>query len=395
MKCFLSLCLIVKDEEKVLRRCLESVAGIVDEIIVVDTGSTDRTKEIAAEFTSQLYDYQWEKDFSKARNYAASMANGEWIMMLDADEYLDRNSFEAFKSKLKTNLSDKNILTVQIVNFIGEDGQGTSLNYHDRIYKNDGNISYYRSIHEMLKHKNSMERRAVVDLQIFHSGYMASVMAEKQKSKRNLELLKLKKDKEAVDFYFLGNEYASIDQYDKAIECYKKGYQRRKSNSFEWIPKLLVRLTDCLIAVNRIKEAMTIAVSGEEAYPHLVDFKFLKGKIYCVEDKYEEAIKVFEDILLRKDQLEADSTLDYLEYLPHRFLGELYELRLNYQKAVYHYSRTVAINPFDDQAWTRLIRIIAKNSSSDELKQFINQTVMNQKTMTAPRLLKILQEARV
>ena len=77
MKPFVSLCMIVKNEEMALSRCLESVYGIVDEIIIVDTGSSDNTKKIAKVFTENIYDYKWKDDFSDARNYAASFAKGE------------------------------------------------------------------------------------------------------------------------------------------------------------------------------------------------------------------------------------------------------------------------------------------------------------------------------
>src|SRR5690625_4581747 len=78
----LSVCMIVKNEEKVLERCLESIHGIADEIVIVDTGSTDKTKEIATKYTDKLYDFKWINDFSKARNYAASKAIGEWIFVI-------------------------------------------------------------------------------------------------------------------------------------------------------------------------------------------------------------------------------------------------------------------------------------------------------------------------
>src|SRR5690606_23268197 len=99
MKPFISLCMIVKNEEKVLRRCLESVDGLVDEIIIVDTGSTDKTKEIASKFTTQIFDYKWINNFADARNYAQSKAKGKWILFLDGDEYVDRGNFtETIKS---------------------------------------------------------------------------------------------------------------------------------------------------------------------------------------------------------------------------------------------------------------------------------------------------------
>ena len=96
----ISLCMIVKNEADILRRCLTSVADLMDEIIIVDTGSTDHTKEVAAEFTDKIYDYVWENDFAAARNFAFSKAEMEYIYSADADEVLDevnRNRYAELK----------------------------------------------------------------------------------------------------------------------------------------------------------------------------------------------------------------------------------------------------------------------------------------------------------
>lgn len=99
----ISLCMIVKNEEKILRRCLDSVADLVDEIIIVDTGSDDRTKSIAAEYTESVYDFEWIDDFSAARNFAFSKATKEYIYSADADEVLNEENRHRFR-QLKENL---------------------------------------------------------------------------------------------------------------------------------------------------------------------------------------------------------------------------------------------------------------------------------------------------
>ena len=99
----ISLCMIVKNEERILARCLDSVAELMDEIVIVDTGSTDRTKEIAARYTDKIYDFQWIHDFSAARNFAFSKASMEYIYSADADEVLSEENRERFRI-LKENL---------------------------------------------------------------------------------------------------------------------------------------------------------------------------------------------------------------------------------------------------------------------------------------------------
>ncbi|MEM5687393.1 glycosyltransferase family 2 protein [Bacillus cereus] len=93
MKPFISACLIVKNEEDMLRKCLESLQPVVDEIIIVDTGSTDSTKQISKEFTEKVFDYKWTNDFAEARNFAATKAESEWIIAIDADECVDPDNF--------------------------------------------------------------------------------------------------------------------------------------------------------------------------------------------------------------------------------------------------------------------------------------------------------------
>jgi glycosyltransferase involved in cell wall biosynthesis len=382
--------MIVKNEENVLRRCLDSIKGIADEIIIADTGSVDQTKDIALEYTDMVFDYTWEDDFSKARNFAASKASGEWIFVIDADEFVDRDSFIKFKEDLKNNPPDYNILAVQIVNFVGINGKDTSLNYHERLYKNDGLISYYRSIHELLKHKESKERRGFSDFQIYHSGYMKNIVNEKEKSNRNLTLLKKKKEKEPIDYYFLGNEYDQLGDLDKAIKYYQKGFQLKDDLNKDWVKKLLLRLVNTLHKANRNKEALEIIDSCEQIYPYLVDFKFYRGKIHFDEEDYENAKEVFEEILRKKNELKADSSNDFLEYLPYKLLGEIYESENELHLAVHNYSRALSINDADDYLWMRLINLLAKHSSLEELANFLNNNLLNKPNVTPLRVIKIL-----
>ena len=102
----LSLCMIVKNEEKTIGRCLAGVAEACDEIIIVDTGSTDKTKEIAGKYTDKIYDFAWNDDFSAARNFSFSKATGDFILWLDADDVLTFEELEKFIDFKKT-LSEK------------------------------------------------------------------------------------------------------------------------------------------------------------------------------------------------------------------------------------------------------------------------------------------------
>lgn len=148
----ISLCMIVKNEEKVLKRCLDSVADLADEIIIVDTGSTDRTKEIAARYTDKIFDFKWIDDFSAARNFAFSKATKEYIYSADADEVLSAENRERFLI-LKENL----IPEVEIVQmkYGNQLENGTVYNfdeeYRPKLFKRLREFVWIEPIHEQVR----------------------------------------------------------------------------------------------------------------------------------------------------------------------------------------------------------------------------------------------------
>jgi glycosyltransferase involved in cell wall biosynthesis len=150
--------MIVKNEEEVLARCLSSAKEIVDEIIIVDTGSTDKTKEIAAQFTDKIYDFKWVEDFSKARNFSFSKATSDYQMWLDADDIIDEEN----KTKL---LELKKNLTADIYMLKYNVGHGVSY-YRERILKREKNYQWLAPIHECISPVGNVIR---VDIAVTHS----------------------------------------------------------------------------------------------------------------------------------------------------------------------------------------------------------------------------------
>lgn len=112
----ISLCMIVKNEEKIIARCLDSVKDLMDEIIIIDTGSTDSTKEIAARYTDKIYDYEWTHDFAAARNFSFSKATMDYIYTADADEVIDPENFERFMQLKECLLPEIEIVQMKYVN---------------------------------------------------------------------------------------------------------------------------------------------------------------------------------------------------------------------------------------------------------------------------------------
>lgn len=391
MNTLLSVCMIVKNETRVIERCLQSIHGIADEIIIVDTGSEDDTKEIANKYTEQVYDFKWVDDFAKARNYAASKATGEWILVLDADEYVDRESFEKFKEGLAIKPPEYEINGIQIISFIGNNASQTALNRHVRFYKNNGLIEYYRPIHEVLKHQDDTKNKiGLINLTLYHTGYMKDTVQEKQKSNRNLSILLKQKDKQAIDYFYIGNEYNGLGELDKAIVNYQKAFIKRDNILVDWLKKLLVYLVDCLYREKRYKEALEVINDCEEMYPNYVDYKYYKGLIYYAQKERKRAKAVFEYIIKNKSHLVADHSNEFLELLPLTHLGFIYEKENQLHKAVESYSKAISLNESNDELWSRLLYLLGKNSTLEELATFINNKVVPSHGMNELRMLKIL-----
>ncbi|MFX3634758.1 MAG: glycosyltransferase [Candidatus Pristimantibacillus sp.] len=147
----ISLCMIVKNEELVLERCLNSVKGIVDEIIIVDTGSTDRTQEIAANYTNHIFQYDWIDDFSAARNYSFSQASQDYILWLDADDVLQEHDLHKFLA-LKQQLDDS-VDSVCMDYYVAFDplGQPTTVIKRNRLVKRSRQFQWHDPVHEHLE----------------------------------------------------------------------------------------------------------------------------------------------------------------------------------------------------------------------------------------------------
>ena len=146
----ISLCMIVKNEQKVLKRCLSSVKDLVDEIIIVDTGSTDNTKEIAKEFTDLIYDFEWTDDFSEARNFSFSKATKEYQLWLDASDFLEEIDRESFR-KLKTHLIEEiDVVTMNHCTEFDENGEPLNTFVRERLVKRDKKYVWHDPVREYI-----------------------------------------------------------------------------------------------------------------------------------------------------------------------------------------------------------------------------------------------------
>ncbi len=224
----LSQCMIVKNEEKNIKKALSWGKGIVYEQIVVDTGSADRTAEVAKEMGAKVFHFTWNDDFSAAKNYAISKAKGNWIAFLDADEWLQEEEAKKLIPILEQIQPLKKIdfVRMKLVN-VTEKGTIIGSACQDRIFRKDPKLRYHYRIHEELHHKEKASM-GCYDLQdsmvILHSGY-GGEDTDPQKGERNARLLKQDLEEEPKDgmrWNYLGDAYEIAGKQQEALECYRK-----------------------------------------------------------------------------------------------------------------------------------------------------------------------------
>jgi tetratricopeptide (TPR) repeat protein len=183
-KPLISLAMMVKDEEEMLPACLESIAPYVDEIVVVDTGSTDRTVEIAASYGAKVYHHPWQRHFSLHRNQSIGYCTGEWVFILDADEELKAGSGEVLRRAAAEATSDA---VSAVVHSIYDFGRGVGCSTSHRLVRNNGRIHYEGRVHNLLVGYQSAE---MWPIHIFHKGYNLGAETQQAKYERTSTLLK-------------------------------------------------------------------------------------------------------------------------------------------------------------------------------------------------------------
>lgn len=307
----LTLCMIVKDEEAVIARCLDSIKNIAEEIIIVDTGSTDRTKEIASKYPQvSIYDFEWINDFSAARNAALNKATGKWILILDADEYLDTTESNSLKLFLQNEEPQPNVVfNMSIINYTGDSlAKGNILESSaDRLFPNYMGIHYTRPIHEQLEsvHKNTQLIYKRIPFRIFHTGYLAEVISGKDKHARNMGIFDAYKSThglDAYDHFTLGNEYQAMRDTEKALNHYRLAVKGASRNN-AWYPHALVGLINSHIQLGQFSESWKLVENKLSFYNDYPDYHTIKGILYEAIGWFEQAEDCYKSAIDRAERL--------------------------------------------------------------------------------------------
>lgn len=260
-----SVCIIAKNEEKHIEECLRRLKPYGFEIIVTDTGSTDRTKELAAGYADKVLDFAWIDDFSAARNFCAAHASNNWILSLDCDEYV--NSIDVSLMRILMQKFPRFTGVIRLKNLVldeqGRAGYGTD--DVTRLY-NRNFYTFDYPIHEQICSRKLSEREEMMQcfllpMEVVHHGYALSPQEMREKQYRNLDLLYKNLEKNPDDAYTLfqiGQSEYILGNHEKAVAFYERGLATNPSPEFIYVQVMIISLAKAYVKIHREPEALAL-----------------------------------------------------------------------------------------------------------------------------------------
>ncbi|WP_138496167.1 glycosyltransferase family 2 protein [Paenibacillus pinistramenti] len=381
----LSLCMIVKNEEKVLERCLNSVKDTADEMIIIDTGSTDHTKEIARKFTEHVYDFEWINDFSAAKNEALKRATGKWILVLDADEYLTASDAQKMIEFLKTQEPQPHVVyNLSIINYTGTEKSGNMMESSaDRLFPNFMDIWFERPIHEQLvsSRPGVQVRFSHVPFRIFHTGYLQETIKEKDKHTRNMEIFDLFKEKHAFDAYdhfTLGNEYQASGNFKKAAECYQNAVNGTNTKKKAWYPHALIGLINAKFKLDELTESWRLIEANLSFYKDYPEYYTIKAMHYEFLGWLDEAITHYKAAIDHAESMAKTKNIfwlvspDYGSRIPLERLSEL-SFRLNRpSEGIFWLTKLLMNQPYQLHLLIKLLDWLSQNEDTASIRRLLD-----------------------
>lgn len=403
----ISQAMIVKNEEKNIERALSWGKGVVSEQIVVDTGSTDRTVEIAKKMGAEVYFFPWQDDFSLAKNFAISKCRYPWIAMLDADESFSEQDAKKMKDYIALVEKDPKVhgLRTAIAD-IDPNGQVVSLDSTVRLFRNREDIRYRRAIHEQLCLTNGEDFRPANcgnNLTVLHTGYQAEVLSKKLKEKRNINLLQkeLEKNPEEFDLYvYFGMEYAFRKMWREAITQYRKFYAYLPEKAENYKAVLAMGLSAHLNALYQLSEevrtegqtagqevldterqalfceAEELLEKGREFLPERTDYLYRIAVLYYRNGFYENGLSLLLEYLEKKEK--EQNTVFSKEALSemlsvYGMLADSYFRLGKYREAVQYATAVLQSDPKQvDVLQTLLFTFSRAGTAWGEVEQFLS-----------------------
>ncbi|MFS1513014.1 glycosyltransferase [Chengkuizengella sp. SCS-71B] len=328
----ISLCLNVKDEEEVLNRCLSSIAHLVDEIIIVDSGSTDKTKEIARNYTDKIYDFKWKGDLSEARNFSFSKATKDYIMWLDADDIVPEESQKKI-SEFKKNLAiyKMDVVVMEYQYAFDDEGNPTLTQLRDNIVRRECNFRWKGFVHSALDYSG----REV---------FITNIVIKHKKNKLHSDRI-LKTYESVIEqgkilsnghpFYY-ANACFGNKQYRKAMEWYERCLNE---NIYSDEIQIFIygQLTDCHIHFNELDKAITCSLHTFHIDSPRAEICCKLGHIHDLKNEIHQAISWYK-IATVIDFPQHSTFIQpfYYTWFPHVQLCACYMSLSNYTEAKKH-----------------------------------------------------------
>jgi tetratricopeptide (TPR) repeat protein len=348
----LSVCMIVKNEERFLGQCLASVKDIADELIVIDTGSTDRTMQIAREHGAQVGHFEWCNDFAAARNASIAPATGDWILFLDADEELS----PAEKQTLPALLASNNTALIRLPLINSHQGQ-ISKSILPRLFRNIPAIQFQGCVHEgvytaLLKVSKEWQMEiSVGDMLILHHGYTAEVISERNKVQRNYELLIKALEERPNEAYFymqLGLELRRMDRLAESFDAYAKALNLAETQPNQIITDevretLLTQYSGYLLADQQYEKVLEVLTSDLALRQPLTPGQLLvRGRALIHLRQPQYALKDVQEAYSRREEATLfPSAIDPIGPPAEALLAETLYLNQYFNEAIPHFQSVI------------------------------------------------------
>jgi len=359
----LSVCMIVRNEEANIQSCLDSVRAVARQVIVVDTGSTDRTREIATAAGAEVFDFTWCDDFSLARNCSLEQATEPYILVLDADERLDADSLPALRDYLEQRPDAAG--RVRLHN-LDDAGGVQTIGEITRLFPNRPDWRYTGRIHEQLTAGGIPPRTVSTEIVILHLGYTEAALTANQKAERNLHLLLLELEQHPDNPYLhyqIGKTFYVDKQYQQAAEHLQAAVDVISASGDlpPYTPSLLNQFAYSLLHLREFAALFDVLGVGTDLYPDFTDLYFVYGAA-LIERKdpetWHEIRDVFEHCLSlgEPDPSRYESVRGVGSYLAQYNLGVFYEVSGNLPQAVASYTKAAAAGFKDAQERLQMIQ---------------------------------------
>lgn len=358
----LSLCMIVRDEAEFLPRCLDSVQGVVDEIILVDTGSTDGTPELARRHGARVFSHPWADDFGTARNRSLELASGDWLLVMDADEALHPEDGSRLRTLIKDATAEAFLL--EVVNFFGPEARDRYvIDPVCRLFRNRPGYRYKGQVHEdiqgVIRNQAGPDRLIRTSVRILHYGYLDAVRQSRGKGRRNQAILHRALGESPDDpdlLYCLGTEELQAGRPRPALDRFRKAWNLRRDDS-GFTPDLIQKIALCHWELGESPQALEALETGTSLYPDFADLHYLQGQILRASGQPWRAVEAYRRaIAIGEAPARYTALYGAGTFLAHHGLGRAYEEVYLHPLAGREYYRSLRANPRFTPALLDLLR---------------------------------------